>query len=105
MGYEPSARLLFLIKRVQMMKSHYPLGFDVLAEGVMDLHHRFFPAYLRWSSLPVYYNLVVVDLYYLGWENCDLGGLRYNHFWDSSLYQNNRPCTLRAQVPGTSWLP
>ena len=39
MGFEPSARLLVLIKRVQMIKIHYPPGFDVLAERVMNLHH------------------------------------------------------------------
>ena len=31
MGFETSARLLVLIKRVHVIKIHYPFGFDVLA--------------------------------------------------------------------------
>ena len=41
-GIEPSsARLLALIKWVQIVMIHYPLGFDVIAEWVVDHHYLY----------------------------------------------------------------
>ena len=41
-GIATSARILVLIKRVQIVMIHYPLGYDVKAERVVN-HHYLYP--------------------------------------------------------------
>ena len=48
-----------------MMKIHYPLGFGVLVERVMDLHHLYPPDHLphRLSELPLFWPIALSGEY------------------------------------------